>query len=229
MASESATAESFVAAVLERCAGFRSVQFFAVLDHASKDDTADRLRALARRDPRLRVVWAPENRCVADAYLRGYRGALAAGCDWVLEIDAGFSHQPADVPQFFDRMLEGYDCVFGSRFCPGGRISESPLRRTLISYGGTLVTNLLLGTRLKDMTSGFELFSRDALRHALDKGIHSRGPFFQTEIKVHCRSLRVTEVPIHYRAASHRVGRQALTDALANLWRLFQHRLSGSL
>src|SRR5215207_4140913 len=140
MANERDTAERFVREVLAACHPFRfkSLTFFAVLDRVSRDGTLDLLRELEATVPQLRVVWAPENRCVVDAYLRGYREALDAGCDWVLEIDAGYSHQPSDIPAFFEKMSEGHDCVFGSRFCPGGRISDSSLKREAISRGGTL-------------------------------------------------------------------------------------------
>src|SRR3954471_15682097 len=183
MANERETAVRSVEEALSACApfDFESVTFYAVLDRVSKDGTLDLLRDLEKRREDFRVVWAPENRSVVDAYLRGYREALDAGCDWILEMDAGGSHQPSDIPRFFEKMLEGYDCVFGSRFCPGGRITDSSFKRRVISRGGTLLANLLLGTKLKDMTSGFELFSRKALQYVLERGIHSRGHFFQTE------------------------------------------------
>src|SRR5689334_9566374 len=197
MANEEDSAVSFVSAVLDRCvpAGFKSVTLFAVLDRVSRDRTRELLTGLKEERPQLAVVWSPENRSVVDAYVRGYCEALEAGCDWILEIDAGFSHQPADIPQFFDKMLEGYDCVFGSRFCKGGSVSDSSTKREIISRGGTFLANLLLGTKLKDMTSGFEMFKRDTLAEILRKGIRSRGPFFQTEIKAYCRNLRIAEVP----------------------------------
>jgi dolichol-phosphate mannosyltransferase len=231
MANERETAVRFVEEVLAACApfGFESANFYAVLDLVSKDGTLDLLRDLEKRREDFRVVWAPENRSVVDAYLRGYREALDAGCDWVLEIDAGYSHQPEDIPRLFGKMLEGYDCVFGSRFCRGGRITDSPFKRRVISRGGTLLANLLLGTRLKDMTSGFELFSRAALQSVLERGVRSRGHFFQTEIKAHCHAFRIAEVPIHYRAASASVNNTVLKDAFKNLWRLFRARLSGEL
>ena len=229
MANERESAERFVREVLAACQTFhfKSVTFFAVLDRVSRDGTVDLLRELEKSVSQLRVVWAPENRCVVDAYLRGYREALDAGCDWVLEIDAGYSHQPSDIPAFFEEMSEGRDCVFGTRFSRGGRISDSSLKRALISRGGTLLTNLLLGTKLSDMTSGFELFSRAALQQVLDRGINSRGHFFQTEIKAHCHGLRLAEVPIHYRAASDSVNGNVLKDAFVNLWRLFRARVGG--
>jgi dolichol-phosphate mannosyltransferase len=226
MANEETSAVPFVNAVLTECLprGFKSITFFVVLDRVSHDGTRGLLEELAKEKPELKVVWSPENRSVVDAYVRGYREALNAGCDWILEIDAGFSHQPPDIPQFFDKMLEGYDCVFGSRFCRGGTVSDSSPKREAISRGGTILANLLLGTKLKDMTSGFEMFTRAALLEVIVKGIKSRGPFFQTEIKAYCRGLRIAEVPIQYRAASHNVGNQALKDSFSNLWRLFRLR-----
>lgn len=229
MANEGEDGARFVVEVLKQCAGFRDVRFFAVLDKATTDNSLDLLRALERTEPRLAVVWAPENRCVVDAYVRGYREALDFGAGWILEIDAGFSHQPEDIPKFFETMRRGYDCVFGSRFMQGGRLSAESAKRYLVSRGGTLLANLLLGTRQTDMTSGFELFSRDALEMVLKRGIQSRAHFFQTEIKVFCRHLRIVEVPIHYRAPSPRLGASALADSFRQLWRLFRLRWAGLL
>jgi dolichol-phosphate mannosyltransferase len=229
MANERSTAVEFVNAVLEHCTGFKSVTFFAVFDNACKDGTIDLLKVLQNKLPQLKVIWAPEDKCVVDAYVRGYREALKADCDWILEIDASFSHQPSHIPQFFDKMAEGYDCVFGSRFCKGGEFTDAPLSRRFISYAGTVLTNLLLGTKLKDMTSGFEMFTNAALRKVLEKGINSRGHFFQTEIKTHCRNMRIVEVPIHYRAPSQNVNFAVIIDAFSNLFRLFRKRLAGNL
>jgi dolichol-phosphate mannosyltransferase len=224
MANEGAEAVRFVREVLEQCKGFRSVRFFAVLDKVTTDNTLELLHECAQTEPRLQVVWAPENRCAVDAYIRGYREALEAGSDWILEIDAGFSHRPADIPQFFSAMQRGYDCVFGSRFMPGGSIRRSSWKRYFISRWGTILTNLMLGTRLSDMTSGFEMFSRRALQGILETGIRSRAHFFQTEIKVYCRNLKITEVPIQYQAASPRLHGSAVNEALAQLWRLYRLR-----
>jgi len=229
MANERSTAEEFVNSALEQCKGFRAVEFFAIFDKSCKDGTFDLLKNMQNKPPELQVVWSGENRCVVDAYIRGYREALYAGCDWILEIDAGFSHQPLEIPRFFDKMSQGYDCVFGSRFCKGGRFTEAPLSRRFISRAGSLLTNLLLSTKLKDMTSGFEMFTKAALRKVLDKGIQSRGHFFQTEIKAYCRNLRIVEVPIHYRSPSQGVTAAIILDAFKNLFRLFRERLVGNL
>ncbi len=227
MANEGDKAVRFCQAVLQQTSGFQKAVFFAVFDRANKDESLDQMRALEQTEPRLRVIWAPEDRCVVDAYLRGYKEALDAGCEWILEIDAGFSHQPEDIPQFFDAMEEGMDCVFGSRFI--GHFEHSSFKRRVISWGGTKLANLLLGTRQTDMTSGFELFSRDTLNMVLGRGIHSRAHFFQTEIKTYCRKLKFVEVPITYRSASPRLGLSAVKEAFRQLWRLFQLRLKEQL
>jgi dolichol-phosphate mannosyltransferase len=229
MANESDNAVAFVRGVLAQCGEFKQAAFFAVLDKVTTDNTMELLREFAQREPRLRVVWAPENRCVVDAYVRGYRECLAAGCDWILEIDAGFSHQPEDLPGFFQAMQDGCACVFGSRFMKGGSIASSSLKRTLVSRSGTVLANVFLGTRLSDMTSGFELFSRAALEMVLARGIHSRAHFFQTEIKTYCRNLKIVEVPIHYRSPSPRLTGAAISDALRELRRLFLLRLRRKL
>jgi dolichol-phosphate mannosyltransferase len=229
MANERDTAVDFVRAVLAQCGAFREVVFFAVLDNKCKDGTIELLRKYAEDEKRLNVVWSPENRCVVDAYVRGYREAMAAGCDWILEIDAGFSHKPEDMPKFFAKIGEGYDCIFGSRFCEGAKLTDMPLKRRIISKGGTVLTNLLIGTKLKDMTSGFEFFSRKAMARVLEKGIVSKAHFFQTEIKTHCRVFRCVEVPIHYSAPSNSVNNKVLKDAFSSLFRLFKERLAGKL
>lgn len=221
MANEADTVERFTSEVLAQCEGVAQVSYFVVLDNVSRDGTRGILEGLAEQDERLKVVWAPENRSVVDAYMRGYREALAADCDWILEIDGGFSHQPQDIPRFLEKMAEGYDCVFATRFALGGGIEDSSLKRKYISWGGTFLTKLLLGTRLTDMTSGFEIFQRDVLASAIPH-IHSRGPFFQTEIKVYCHRYHYAEVPITYRAASHNVSNASLKDALSNLWRMYR-------
>ena len=224
MANEGPDAVRFAQAVLEQCQAVKRVTFFAIFDRATKDDSLELLREYEKDQPRLKVVWAPENHSVVDAYVRGYTEALSAGCEWILEIDAGFSHQPSDISQFLARMDGDYDCVFGSRFMKGGAISDASFKRYVVSRGGTILANLMLGTRLTDMTSGFEMFSHRALAMVLHRGIHSRAHFFQTEIKFHCRHLKILEVPILYKSPSPRLGSASLKDAFRQLWRLSKQR-----
>jgi dolichol-phosphate mannosyltransferase len=129
MANESGNAIRFIDSVLSHCAGLSQKRFFAIVDSASTDDTRKVLDQHATVQPELTVIWAPENRGVVDAYERGYREALDTTADWILEIDAGFSHQPSEISVLLEKMRHGYDCIFGSRFCPGGSMMASPLTR----------------------------------------------------------------------------------------------------
>ena len=219
----------FVDAVLGKTEGLRPGHFFRRSGQGHERQHSGIAARACPRERRLNVVWAPENRGLVDAYVRGYREAIAAGADWILEIDAGFSHDPEDIPKFWEAMRQGYDCVFGTRFALGGKVVDSSTKRLWVSKGGSTLTNLVLGTRLADMTSGFELFTRDALQMVLDRGIQSRAHFFQTEIKTYCRKLNIAEVPITYRSASPRLGNTAVNDAFKQLWRLMKLRFSGKL
>lgn len=228
MANEATTAVGFVTEVLDQVSEFAEVVHFVVLDSKSTDRTRSLLEEYSEAEPRLRIIWAPENRSVFDAYMRGYREALGTGFEWVLEIDGGFSHCPGDLPVFLEKMLEGYDCVFGTRFGLGGRM-EAPLGRRLVSRGGTTLTNLLLGTRLSDMTSGYQVFRMSALRSILSRGVGPSTHFFQTEMKVYSSAFRVAEVPIQYSEPSMSVSGSTLLSAFSSLGRLFLKRLRRQL
>ena len=196
---------------------------FCVLDEVCRDRTRDLVAEFGRRDPRVVLVWAPENRCVVDAYFRGYRAALESGARWILEMDGGLSHEPEQIPQFVHAMEQGFDYAGGSRFLRGGSHRGS-LRRRLISWGGTALTNVLLGTRMRDMTSGFQCFSRAALARVVERGVRSRAHFFQTEIRLMMHDVRWTELPIRYANPSPGVGSASLREALGVLWQLRRER-----
>jgi dolichol-phosphate mannosyltransferase len=192
---------------------------FCVLDNVSKDRTRERIERFAGGDSRVRLVWAPENRCVVDAYFRGYREALHAGCRWILEMDGGFSHNPAEIPRFIVAMQQGVDLAAGSRFISGGSHRGS-LFRYFVSRGGTVLANLMLGTKMHDMTSGFECFSRRAMQYVVERGVRSRAHFFQTEIRYMLHDWRWVEIPITYTNPSKSVGGQNIREALRILWTL---------
>lgn len=202
---------------------------FVILDRASTDGTLDLLRAMQPKCPELNVVYAPENRGVVDAYRRGYHEALQSEADWILEIDAGYSHRPDEIVRYLQHAREGVDCVFGTRFRKGGHFQGGLSRRYLVSRLGGLLARTLLGTNLSDMTSGFQLFRRDALRDILANGLLSRGPFFQTEIKYYARKLSAVEVPITYHPTVSTVRGGAISDALKVLSRLCVSRVRTAL
>jgi dolichol-phosphate mannosyltransferase len=194
-------------------------EIYCVLDRVSTDGTRDLIEAFGQRDRRVRCVWAPENRCVVDAYFRGYREALAGDCDWILEMDGGLSHLPEEMPRFLAAMASGTQFAPGSRFVTGGAY-RGRWTRKCISLGGSLLARLMLGTKMVDMTSGFECFSRAAMQHVVDHGVRSRAHFFQTEIRYLLSTWSWQEIPITYSNPSDGVGAGTIAEALKNLWRL---------
>ncbi len=194
-------------------------RIYCVLDHMSKDGTRGIITEVASTDPRVVLVWAPENRSVVDAYFRGYRAAYDDGCDWILEMDGGFSHKPEEIPRFLEKMREGYEYVGGSRFIKGGS-HKSPWTRVVVSKGGSILARWLLKSRMTDMTSGFECFTRSAMGAVLERGVESRANFFQTEIRHLMHQFKWTEVPISYDNENFRIGRNSLRESFRILWKL---------
>lgn len=195
---------------------------YPVVDLYSKDRTEEIIRSYEPTG-RVRCVFYKESKGVISCYLEGYRQALADGAECVLEMDGGGSHQPEEIPQFIEKLEEGYDCVWGSRFTYGGQMSHQPLYRKILSSGGTILANIVLGTRLKDMTSGFEGFQADVLRRMnLDKFL-STGHMYQTEMRYYCRKLNTVEVPIHYIGGDSSLKLRSVTEALSILFKLKKH------
>ena len=189
------------------------------VDNACKDSSRKLLADIRSQDKRVIEVWSPQNKCVVDAYFAGYRAALENDCDWILEMDAGFSHKPEEIPRFLCAMGLGYDYVGGSRYLSGGS-HKSPLSRVLISRGGTLLTKLVLNSKMTDMTSGFECFTNASLRHVVERGVRSRANFFQTEIKHMMHSFKWTEVPINYTNTNYKIGRTSIRESFRILFTL---------
>ncbi len=228
LANEEAELPPLVGALQAQMDALDGGRVYFVVDRVSRDRTLDCCRVLARDDPRFVTCWEPGNRHVVDAYLAGFRAALAAGHRLVVEMDAGMSHDPRAIPAFLRALDEGNDCAFGSRYIAGGSMAGSPLRRRFLSRGGTLAARWLLGVCMADLTSGFQGFRREVLERLVAFPLRSTAHFYQTEVRYLLRRRRWTEVPIHYRAPSPRVSRGAIRNALAVLAYYSLRRLAGS-
>ncbi len=203
-------------------------KIYFIIDNVSKDKTLDLARELEMQDPRFAVVWAPENRSVVDAYLRGFREAYNNGHELIIEMDAGMSHDPRAIPMFLRVLNEGNECAFGSRFINGGSMGDSPFKRRMLSKTGTVLANALLGTHLFDMTSGYQGFHRNVVGAILDYKLKSTAHFYQTELRYLLRHRRIFEVPIHYKAPSPRVSQSAIKNANKTLLYYFLERLKSN-
>ena len=192
---------------------------YTIIDGYSKDKTEEIIRSFENTG-RVKCIFDENSTGVISCYMEGYRVALADGADRVIEMDGGGSHRPSEIPQFMEKLDEGYDCVWGSRFIEGGGMKNDPLYRKVLSGGGTKLSNLVLGTKLKDMTSGFEAFQRDVLlEFDFDKFL-STGHMYQTEMRFYCRNKKAVEVPIHYKAGKSSLKLKSVTEAIRILFML---------
>jgi dolichol-phosphate mannosyltransferase len=170
-----------------------------VIDDNSPDGTgaiADRLAAeLAFVD----VLHRPRKEGLGPAYLAGFRRALDAGAELVVEIDCDFSHDPADVPRLV-AAADDADLVLGSRYVHGGAVEDWGVIRRAISAGGSFYARLVLGVPVRDLTGGFKCFRRTVLEAIPLDRVHSRGYAFQIELTYRAlrHGFRVREEPIRF-------------------------------
>ncbi len=198
---------------------YDNLYLYPVIDSYSKDRTEEIIRSYEHTG-KVKCIFYKESRGVISCYMEGYRQALKDGAEQVIEMDGGGSHKPSEIPQFIEKLEEGYDCVWGSRFIKGGGLENDPLYRRILSGGGTFLSNLVLGTKLKDMTSGFEAFKSEVLeKFDFDKFL-STGHMYQTEMRFYCRNYRTIEVPIHYTAGKSSLKFKSVKEALVILFKL---------
>ena len=170
-----------------------------VVDDDSPDGTGRVADELAETDPKVHVLHRAAKGGLGAAYLHGFRWALDEGYDVIGEMDADGSHQPEELHLLLDA-LERADLVIGSRWVPGGSVTNWPTRRELLSRGGNAYVRLLLGIDVRDATAGFRLFRRGTLEKIDLAQVRSAGYVFQTDLVA--RTLRsgltVREVPIEF-------------------------------
>jgi dolichol-phosphate mannosyltransferase len=172
-----------------------------VVDDGSPDGTGDLADRLSADDPRLSVLHRQRKDGLGPAYAAGFDHALAGGAEIVIEMDADFSHDPADIPRLVGAIDEGADLAIGSRYVPGGATPDWPLSRRIISRGGNLYVRLMLGLPTRDSTAGFRAFRAEALGRLPYRQAQASGYAFQVEMamQAHRIGLRVVEVPISFR------------------------------
>ena len=210
---------------LEKILNFiKSGKVYFVVDTVSTDSTLDLCSELSNKDDRFITIWEPENKNIVDAYMRGYKEAVKMNHELIIEMDAGLSHDPRALPMFLRVLLEGNECAFGSRFINGGSIAQSNWSRHFFSKTGTMLSNIFLGTKLNDMTSGYQGFHRKIVEKFLKYKLVSKGHFYQTEIRFLLKKTRCIEVPIHYRAPSSSISFKSIKNSIYCLIYYFFHR-----
>jgi dolichol-phosphate mannosyltransferase len=196
-----------------RALGDKSVRVL-VIDDNSPDGTGELADRLAAELDYVDVLHRERKEGLGPAYLAGFRHALAADAELVLEMDCDFSHDPADVPRLIAAVEAGADLALGSRYVEGGAVRNWGVLRRIVSAGGSFYARVLLGVSVRDLTGGFKCYRRTVLETIDLDAIHSKGYAFQIETTY--RTLRqgfsVVEVPITF--ADREVGGSKMSKAI---------------
>lgn len=204
-----------------------------VIDDGSPDGTGEIADRLAAELPWVFVLHRERKEGIGPAYIAGFRRALAEGAELVLEMDCDFSHSPSDVPRLIDAAA-GAELVLGSRYAPGGGTQNWGVARRIVSRGGCLYAQILLGTRIRDLTGGFKCFRRAALESIDLDALSAHGYAFQIETtyRVLRAGLRVREIPIRFterRAGASKMTGSIVTEAMWKVPALRWRALTGKL
>ena len=200
-----------------------------IVDDHSPDGTAQVVRGLAEKNSTIHLIERPKKMGLGSAYRAGFQYALEKGADLIFEMDGDLSHDPRFIPFMLEKLKEA-DLVIGSRYIKGVSVVDWPMARLLLSYCANHWTRWMTAVPIRDMTSGFKGFRRDALL-ALDfSRIHSDGYSFQIEVNffLYQKRFRLAEVPIIF--ADRNIGvskmsRKIVLEAIGTVWRLFFERL----
>ena len=186
-----------------------------VVDDGSPDGTAARVRELAAELPDVELMERSVREGLGRAYVAGFTHAIAQGADALVQMDADLSHDPADIPRLVEALRSGADVVIGSRYVPGGGVTQWGLVRRLLSRGGSVYGRLVLGVPVRDLTGGFK-----GLRAGLVEGLdltsleaHGYGFQIETTYRAIRRGARVVEIPIVFRDRQR--GKSKMTAAIA--------------
>jgi len=197
-----------------------------VIDDNSPDGTGEIADRLAAERPWVHVLHRPRKEGLGPAYLDGFRRALELEADLIFELDCDFSHEPADVPRLAAATAEA-DLVVGSRYVRRGGTKNWGLLRRLISRGGSLYAQILLGVPIRDLTGGFKCYRREVLEAIDLDAIRSKGYAFQIETTYRAlrAGFRVVEVPIVF--TDREVGGSKMSKAivLEAVWKVPALRL----
>ena len=195
-----------------------------VVDDGSPDGTASIVRSLMDENPRVHLIERGAKMGLGSAYVAGFKFALARDYQFVFEMDADFSHDPDEIPNFLAKASE-FDLVVGSRYTNGVRVLNWPIKRLLLSYTANVYTRFMTGIPLHDATGGFKCFRRRVLETINLDRIKSNGYAFQIEMsyKAWKRGFRIAELPIVFldrSSGTSKMSRHIIYEALFMLWTL---------
>ena len=167
------------------------------------------------------------------AYVAGFKYGLKEGYDYIFEMDADFSHDPREIPNFL-REIKNYDLVIGSRYIPGARVDNWPKSRLLLSYNANVYARVITGIPVRDATGGFKCFRREVLEAIDLDDIRSNGYAFQIEMNFRAwrKGFRIKEIPITFvdrHAGTSKMSKAIVREAVGMVWKLKARAIAGEL
>lgn len=196
-----------------------------IVDDASPDGTGAVADELAASSPRVHVLHRSGKLGLGTAYLDGFRWGIERGYDWMFEMDADFSHDPAHLPQFIAGLAD-YDVVLGSRYLEGRvTVINWPITRLLLSYFANVYARVVTGLPVADATGGFKAFHRHVLENINLSRVESEGYAFQIEMSFRAwkRGYRLGEIPIVFVDRTHgesKMSKRIVREAVWKVWKL---------
>ncbi len=194
------------------------------VDDNSPDGTGKLADELAAENDRINVLHRSGKLGLGSAYRAGFKAALARGADYLIEMDADFSHSPTVLPVFLET-IQNADLVVGSRYLNGVSVVNWPIRRLMLSYFASVYNRLVTGLRVQDCTSGFKCFRRSVIEAFDLDSVKSDGYSFQIEMNYRCmeKGFRIVEVPIIFidrHAGTSKMSGKIVREAVTMVWKL---------
>ena len=205
-----------------------------IIDDASPDGTGEIADQLASENPRIHVLHRKGKLGLGTAYLAGFRWGIERNFDWLFEMDADFSHDPAHLPDFI-RALENHDLVLGARYLEGRvTVVNWPIARLLLSYFANVYARFVTGLPVSDSTSGFKAFRRQALQAVNLDRVESEGYAFQIEVSFRAwrKGFTIGEIPIVFAdrtLGESKMSKKIIWEAVWKVWKLRLLDLFGKL
>lgn len=195
-----------------------------VVDDNSPDGTGDLVAEMAQSESRIRLLRRKGKLGLGTAYLEGFQLALADGYSYIMEMDADLSHDPAEIPNFLNAIINA-DLVIGSRYIEGVNVVNWPLSRLMLSYFASVYTRLFTGIPIRDTTSGFKCFRREVLEAIDLNSVRSGGYAFQVEMnwRAWMEGFRLKEIPIIFvdrTVGRSKMSREIVREAMVIVWKL---------
>lgn len=191
-----------------------------VVDDGSPDGTGEVADGLARKVPHMGVMHRTHKQGLGPAYGAGFHRALSEEAEVVVQMDADFSHNPADLPRLVAAIEQGADVAIGSRYVPGGGTPDWPFHRKFLSRGGNLYARTMLGIPVRDATAGYRAYRSEALRRLPYKEAEASGYGFQVEMAWRAcqQELEVVEVPIIFRDRKYGTSKMGMPIVAEAMW-----------